>query len=111
MVVLTNFQPKRSNAVAPTEPSLVTRAVKSNLPFRFYNIGNGRNQVTLLENREELYKEASRLHQIGWFLATFHERAQEAHIDIDEGMLILMALFMFHSFVIEISLLHGANWL
>jgi hypothetical protein len=56
MVVLTNFQPKRSNAVAPTEPSLVTRAVKSNLPFRFYNIGNRRNQVTLLENREEITK-------------------------------------------------------
>ncbi|KAJ7867106.1 kinase-like domain-containing protein, partial [Mycena leptocephala] len=52
---------------------------------RFFNIGNGRNQVTPLENREELYKEVTRLHQMGWFLAAFHERAQEAHIDIDEG--------------------------
>ncbi|KAJ7437174.1 hypothetical protein FB451DRAFT_1193398 [Mycena latifolia] len=51
----------------------------------FFNIGNGRNQVTLLENQEELYKETTHLHQMGWFLAAFHKRAQEAHIDIDEG--------------------------
>ncbi|KAF8184633.1 hypothetical protein K438DRAFT_1766320 [Mycena galopus ATCC 62051] len=53
---------------------------------KFFNIGNGRNQVTLLENREELHKEAARLHQIGWFLSAFHERAQEAHLDIDEDI-------------------------
>ncbi|KAJ7307725.1 kinase-like domain-containing protein [Mycena albidolilacea] len=51
---------------------------------RFFNIGNGRDQVTLVENREELYKEAARLHQMGWFLSAFLERAQEAHINIDE---------------------------
>ncbi|KAJ7820333.1 hypothetical protein B0H14DRAFT_2600048 [Mycena olivaceomarginata] len=48
---------------------------------RFFNIGNGRNQVTLLENQEELYKEVARLHQMGWFLVAFHKRAQEAYIE------------------------------
>ncbi|KAJ7687471.1 hypothetical protein B0H14DRAFT_2653799 [Mycena olivaceomarginata] len=48
---------------------------------RFFNIGNGRNQVTLLEN-QELYKEVARLHQMGWFLVAFHKRAQEKHKSI-----------------------------
>ncbi|KAF8175056.1 hypothetical protein K438DRAFT_1771321 [Mycena galopus ATCC 62051] len=52
----------------------------------FFNVGNGRNRITLLENQEELYKEVARLHQMGWFLATFDKRAQEAHIDINEDI-------------------------
>ncbi|KAJ6483426.1 kinase-like domain-containing protein, partial [Mycena sanguinolenta] len=57
---------------------------------RFFNIGNGRNQVTLSQNREELYKEAARLHQMSWSLAAFQERAQcNGYISVTRCQLVL----------------------
>ncbi|KAJ7339243.1 hypothetical protein DFH08DRAFT_812634 [Mycena albidolilacea] len=65
---------------------LVGKGMSQTMRFQEALIGNERNQVTLLENREELYKEAARLHQTGWFLTAFLEHAQGAHINIDEDI-------------------------
>ncbi|KAJ7198177.1 hypothetical protein GGX14DRAFT_573737 [Mycena pura] len=57
--------------IAKGTSQCVYKAVYQNEPRalkRFFNVGNGRNCVTPLENQCELHKEAGRLLQIGWFL-------------------------------------------
>ncbi|KAJ7053015.1 kinase-like domain-containing protein, partial [Mycena amicta] len=53
---------------------------------RFYNVGKGKDCVTLAENHEELQKEAQRLTQVGWFLHKFLERADATAVAIEDDL-------------------------
>ncbi|KAJ7474554.1 kinase-like domain-containing protein [Mycena galericulata] len=53
---------------------------------RFYDVGIGEEQVGIQDNHDEVVKEATRLSQVGYFLARFVAEAKKQGVDIEPGL-------------------------
>jgi hypothetical protein len=77
---------------------------------RFYNVGAGKDQVTIEENEHEIVQEATRLQTATWLYEKFQDYAREKSIDIIQSM--LSSLFRFsdaYSFVHQTFKLPNAS--